>query len=206
MTSRPTIPAGVWIALLAAGAAAIFIALWPIHRVVGQVYALAAIVIAFSGWTPLRRLVVGMPVPHRAVFFVLVAAMILGHFTFLAGPRRFFPFIPWEIFPFAVHVDPVEAHAFVGTTAQGRQVRLIPEQLFPSITQFDLPNAGQAALNEPLARALAAAYNQRHAADPVQQVDLFLLSQPLHAPADQPRAAPSCELLEHYDVSSARSN
>jgi hypothetical protein len=149
-----------------------------------------------------------MPAAHRVIFGLLIGAMILGHYT-LNG-RTFFPFVVWEIFPFVHEGDPVTCREYIATTAGGTKVRLLVEQQFPSIVQVDPldalddPNLYPPGTTEQLARALARAYNERHAADPVQQVDLFVMAVPLHPPAGETRTQPSCELLKHFDLSSGR--
>jgi hypothetical protein len=53
---------------------------------------------------------------------------------------------------------------------------------------------------------LAKVYNEHHASDPVQQIDLILQVVQLHPPANESRTQPSCELLKRYDISSDRWN
>jgi hypothetical protein len=173
--------------------------------VAGQAYLLIVVLLAFRYWPPMIRWIGAMPLVHRIAFGVLIAAMILGHFT-LNG-RTYFPYIAWEIFPFARDDDPVTCREFIATTASGQQVRLLVEQLFPSIVQFDLPLDKSGNLQpsaEALACALAKIYNEHHAADPVRRVDLMLMAVPLHPSPTESRAEPSCELLKRYDISSAR--
>jgi len=167
----------------------------------GQAYAMIAILLAFRYWPPMFRLVASMPAAHRVVFAGLIGGMILGHFT-LNG-RSYYPFIVWEIFPHAAETDgTVSAHEFIATTANGTKVRLIAEQLFPSLVQIDRVETMSPVLTEKLARVLAKKYNQFHADNPVRQVDLMNMVVQLHPPANESRAEPSCELLKHYDVSS----
>jgi hypothetical protein len=157
----------------------------------------------------MTRLVASMPVVHRVVFGVLIGAMICGHFT-LNG-RAFFPFVAWEIFPFVNETNPVTCNEFIAVTMDGRKVRLLVEQLFPSIVQiasvedFDNPQLHYPPdTTEHLARALAKAYNEHHPDNPVWRVDLMRLAVQLHPPASESRANPSCELLKRYDISSGR--
>jgi hypothetical protein len=106
----------------------------------------------------------------------------------------------------------VTCRQFLATTASGKKVRLLAEQLFPSIVQIDeMENLDDPRYFPPdttdrLALALAKAYNDRHADDPVRQVDLVVLAVQLHPPATESRALPSCELLKHYEISLAPSN
>ena len=218
MTTSPRAPsrlhpaiAGVIIALIAA----LFIWLlsfspWKVvpFALAGQAYVLIAILLAFRYWPPMIRWVTSMSVPHRAVFGVLIGSMILGHYT-LNG-RTYFPYVVWEIFPFVNERDPVTCREFIATTESGARVRLLAEQLFPSIVQIDPldaldnPRLYPPGATERLARALARVYNEHHTGDPVRRVDLFVMAVKLHPPASESRAQPSCELLKRYDISSGR--
>jgi hypothetical protein len=177
-------------------------------KLAGQAYLLLIVLLAFRYWPPMIRWVASMPAAHRVVFSVLICAMILGHYT-LNG-RTYFPYVVWEIFPFAHEDDPVTCREFIATTASGNKVRLLVEQLFPSIVQIDPldsldnPKLYPPGTTEHLARALAKAYNEHHADDPVQRVDLFVMAVKLHPPANESRAQPSCELLKRYDISSGQ--
>jgi hypothetical protein len=168
-------------------------------RIAAEAFLLAAILIALRHGTPIGRWIGTMPAAHRVVFFTLIVGMIAGHFT-LNG-RTYFPFVAWEIFPFAREEDPVSCPQFLATTASGKSVRLLVEQLFPSIVQFNPPADKDSSAMTDLVHALAKVYNQHHADDPVRRVDLVLISVPLHHPTP-----PSCEYLKHYAISSDRSN
>jgi len=170
--------------------------------VAGQAYLLIIILLAFRYWPPMIRWVASMPVPHRVVFGVLIGAMILGHYTL--NPRAYFPYVAWEIFPFVHEDDPVTCCEFIATTANGNRVRLLVEQLFPSIVQINPPDSYSSETTEHLAHALAKIYNAHHADNPVRRVDLFVMAVKLHPPASESRAQPSCELLKYYDISSDR--
>ena len=177
-------------------------------RLAGQAYLLLIILLAFRYWPPMIRWVASMPVPHRVVFGVLIGGMVLGHYT-LNG-RTYFPYVTWEIFPFVHEIDPVTCREFIGTPNEGPKVRLLVEQLFPSIVQIDQvdalddPRYYPPGTTEKLARALAKAYNEHHPDNPVWRVDLMELAVQLHPPAGESRAQPSCELLQRYDISSGR--
>jgi hypothetical protein len=178
--------------------------------VTGQAFFLIIVLRTFYSWPPMARWVGRMPVPHRAVSALILLGMVAGHFSL--QKRAYFPFIPWYIFPSQREDDPVTSREFIATTASGKQVRLLPEQLFPSIIQVD----PLAALDDPklyppgttdhLAHALAKVYNEHHANDPVQQIDLILQAVQLHPPPNESRTEPSCELLKRYDISSDRWN
>ena len=169
-------------------------------KLTGQAYLLIAILLAFRYWPPMIRWVTSMPVVHRVVFGVLIGSMILGHYT-LNG-RTYFPFVVWEIFPFVNEEDPVTCREFIATTAEGKKVRLLAEQLFPSIVQINPLDSYSPETTEHLARALAKVYNEHHAADPLRRIDLMVMAVKLHPPANESRTQPSCELLKRYDVSS----
>jgi hypothetical protein len=177
--------------------------------ITGQLFLLIILLRAFAYWPPMRRWFAAMPVAHRIVIGLLLGGMILGHYS-LNG-RGYFPFIVWEIFPSAHEVDPVKCREFIGTTASGAKVRLLAEQQFPSIVQIDPvdalddPRLYPPGTTEELARALAKMYNDHHASDPVQSVALMETAVELHPPANESRDQPSCQLLKHYDVSSAPS-
>ncbi len=177
-------------------------------KLAGQAYLLLIILLAYRYWPPMIRLVTSMPVAHRIVFGALIGSMILGHYT-LNG-RTYFPFVTWEIFPFVHEDDPVTCREFIGTPNEGPKVRLLVEQLFPSIVQIDPidalddPSYYPPGTTEKLARALAKAYNERHPANPIWRVELMELAVKLHPPAGESRTLPSCELLKQYDVSSGQ--
>lgn len=171
----------------------------------GQAYAVIAMLLGFRYWPPMARWVIRMPVAHRVVFGLLIAAMIFGHLT--VRSRAYYPFITWCIFPVVREDDPVTCRELIATTASGRKVRLLVEQLFPSIVQiysledsrYDPPS-----IMEDLVRAMAKVYNEHHANDPVRHVDLMVMAVKLHPPANESRAYPSCEFLKRYDISSGR--
>ena len=168
-----------------------------------QAYALVIILLAFRYSAPVWRWFARMPRLHRGAFFLLIGAMIIGHFT-LNG-RTFFPFVAWEIFPFVREDDPVTCQEFRATTASGKSVRLLVEQLFPSIVQFDPPAHDSLAMTH-LIQALVKMYDQQHRFDPVRQVDLVELSVRLHPSLIEAQQPPSCQLLRHYDFSLDRLN
>jgi hypothetical protein len=177
-------------------------------KLAGQAYLLLIILFAYRYWPPMIRLVRSMPVVHRIVFGVLIGGMIMGHYT-LNG-RTYFPFVTWEIFPFVNEDDPVTCREFIGTPNEGPKVRLLVEQLFPSIVQIDPvealddPRFYPPGTTEKLARALAKAYNEHHPDNPVWHVDLMELAVKLHPPPGESRPQPSCELLKRYDISSGQ--
>ena len=171
-------------------------------KLAGQAYLLIIILLAYRYWPPMIRWAASMPMPHRIVFGLLLGGMILGHYT-LNG-RTYFPFVVWEIFPFVHEDDPVTCRQFIATTASGAKVRLLVEQLVPSIVQINPLDSYSPEATEHLARALAKMYNERHADDPVRRVELLVMAIKLHPPANESRAQPSCELLKQYDISSGQ--
>lgn len=171
-------------------------------KLAGQAYLLLIILLAYRYWPPMIRWVTSMPVVHRVVFGVLIGGMICGHYTL--NSRTYFPFVSWEIFPFVREGDPVTCREFIATTNEGRKVRLLVEQLFPSIVQVDPLEIYSPEATEHIARALAKAYNDHHPDDPVWRVDLMVLAVQLHPPASESRTQPSCELLQRYDISSGQ--
>jgi hypothetical protein len=199
--SRPPSPfrATVALAVIVLSAAAITYCFWQIHGILFQVYALAALFLAFRYCPPVVGLIKRMPVPHRAVFFVMLAGVVIGHFTL--STRRYYPFVAWDIFAATSEKNPVECRELIGTTADGKSVRLLVEQLFPSITQFNLPPRDQPEQMEHLVHALAKVYNERHTSDPLNHVDLMLMAVELHLRPDRSLQQPSCELLQRYDIS-----
>jgi len=177
-------------------------------KLAGQAYLIVIILLAFRYWPPMIRMVKSMSVPHRIVFGVLIGSMIMGHYT-LNG-RTYFPFVTWEIFPFVHENNPVTCREFIATTEDGAKVRLLVEQLFPSVVQidpadaFDNPRWYPPGTTEKVARVLAKAYNEQHPGNPVWRVDLMELAVQLHPPAGESRPLPSCELLKRYDISSGQ--
>jgi hypothetical protein len=177
---------------------------WPIRGVLFQIYALAAIFIAFHACRPVTSWLASTPIVHRIVFYLLLGAMVAGHFTL--STRRYFPFMAWDIFSSVSEQETVFCRELIGTTASGKQTRLVVEQLFPSIIQFDLPPDNEPLEMDRLVAAVAAEYNRQHAADPVREVDLMLMAVKLHLPPGQLRSQPSCELLHRFDLSPAPSS
>jgi hypothetical protein len=184
--------------------------LYPILPLVLQWLAVIGILIAFRCWPPMAGLFRAMPAPHRWVFALILASFLLGHLTI--RPRTWYPFFTWAIFPAPVYADPVTCRQFQATTESGKKVRLLVEQLFPSIIQidsletFDNPDAYPPGTTDKLAAALVRQYNKLHADDPVRQVDLVLVGVHLHPAADGAPVEPSCQPLKHYDFSSAPAN
>jgi len=178
--------------------------------VTGQAFFLIAVLRAFIYRPAMRRWMARMPVAHRVVFSLVLMGMVAGHFSL--QKRAWFPFIPWYIFPSLREDDPVVDRAFIATTASGKQVRLLVEQLIPSIVQIDPldaldnPKLYPPGTTDHLAYALAKVYNEHHPNDPVEQIDLVAQAVRLHPPANESRTQPSCELLKHYDISSDRWN
>jgi hypothetical protein len=168
--------------------------------VAGQAYLLIVVLLAFRYWPPMIRLVTRMPIPHRVIFALFIGGMIVGHFTL--DTRKYFPFVAWEIFPAVREEDPVTCREIIATTASGKSVRLLVEQLVPSIVQFNLPVDSDA--TERLIRLMSKIYNQKHPDDPVQRVNLMVMAVKLHPSSNESRSQPSCELLKRYDVSSGR--
>ena len=172
--------------------------------VAGQAYLLIILLLGFRYWPPMGRWMGRMPAVHRAAFGVLVGAMILGHFTL--SSRKYFPYVAWAIFPRVREDNPVSCREFLATTASGKSVRLLVEQLFPSIVQFNPPVDNDSTAMTDLVRTLVNAYDARHASDPVQRLDLVLVAVKLHPSADESHSPPSCQLLKSYVFSSGRSN
>jgi hypothetical protein len=141
-----------------------------------------------------------MPLAHRVVFFIAVGAMLAGNFA--RDSRAFFPFVQWDIFAFAREEDPITCREFWAATASGGGVRLLAEQLFPSIVQFNPPAQDHSPAMTHLVEALANQYNRQHPRDPVRQVDLVSVAVKLHPGA--PPAPPACRILAHYEISSDR--
>ncbi len=171
----------------------------------GQALLLFIVLRLFCYWPPMVRWVTSMPVFHRTMLALLVGSMILGHYTL--NSRAYYPYVSWFIFSTVREDDPVTCREFIATTASGQKVRLLVEQLFPSIVQIyplDDPTQYSPAQLDELAHAMATAYNQHHADDPVHRVDLVVMAVKLHPPAAESRAQPSCQLLNRYDISSAR--
>ncbi len=177
---------------------------WPIRGVLFQVYALAGILLALQHAPPVARWLAATPVAHRLIVYALILAVVAGHFTL--STRRFFPFVAWDIFSSVSEQETVFCRELIGTTASQKQVRLLVEQLYPSIIQFDLPPSTQSANLDLLVSAMARTYDAHHPADPLREVDLMLMAVKLHPPPGQTHRQPSCELLQRFDLSPGRSS
>lgn len=205
MTSQPAraplkVHPAILVAIIAVCATVLLYLFWPIAFLVGQIYLLIIVLLGFRYWPPMIGWIKRMPIPHRIVFALLIGGIIAGHFTL--NTRKYFPFMAWEIFPFVREEDSVICRELIATTASGKNVRLLVEQLVPSIVQFNLPQDPVA--TEHLVHALARIYNQHHADDPIQQVELMAMAVKLHPPGNELRTEPSCEFLQRYDISSGR--
>lgn len=172
---------------------------WPIHRYVFQIFAVAAVLIALHTSPPIARWLAATPAAHRAVLYLLLAGVLVGHFTL--QQRRYFPFVVWDIFSSVSEQDTVFCREIIGTTASDKKIRLLAEQLYPSIVQFDLPSDKEPAKMNKLVDAMVKTYNAQHPADPVREVDLMLMAVKVHLPSGETRSQPSCELLQRFDLS-----
>ncbi len=170
--------------------------------IVGQVYLVIGVLLAFRYWPPVTLWLKAMPIPHRVVFGLLVGGMILGHLTL--RPAAFYPFTAWGIFSDSRTDDPVTCPEFIATTKSGKEARLLVEQQFPSIIQVWPLEGGRypTGMIDRLADILAKAYNSRHPGDPVQQVELVQMSVKLKPNPGASSIQPSCLLLKRYDISS----
>lgn len=200
-TSSARLHAGA-IAVIVACVIAITYTFRQIHGIIFEIFALTALLIAFRATPSVAHWLAGLPLIHRAIFYLLLAAVVAGHFT--SNTRTYYPFVAWDIFAATSNQETVFDRELLGTTAHGKSVRLLVEQLFPSIVQFDLPKNDPAKMDL-LVAALAKAYNAQHGDDPVREVDLMLMAVKLHPKSGQSHNQPSCELLQRYDVSSAPS-
>jgi hypothetical protein len=165
-----------------------------------QVFLLAATIVCFARWPPMVRWFGRMPLLHRSIFCFLLGGMICGNFAL--DRRAYFPFIPWDIFGFLREEDPITCREFWAATASGKGVRLLAEQLFPSLVQFDPTPQNESAAMTHLVEALADSYNAQHPDDPIRQVDLVSIAVRLHPAGAGDR--PSCTILRHYEISSGR--
>ena len=206
MTSptRARLSAAGAVAVIVACVAALTYCYWPIHALLFEVYVLAALFVAFRAAPPVRRWLAALPLVYRAIFYTLLAAVVAGHLT--SDKRTYYPFVAWDIFSAVSNQETVFCRELVGTTTDGKPVRLLVEQLFPSIIQFDLPPGNRSDQTARLAAVLARAYNAHHATDPVREVDLMLMAVKLHPPPGQSNSQPSCEFLQRYDILSAPSS
>jgi hypothetical protein len=202
--ARATFRTACAVAVILACLAALTWYFWPIHGVLFQIYALAALFVALRSTPPLDRWLRATPAAHRVVLYLLLGAVVAGHFSLKT--RRYFPFVAWDIFASVSEQETVFCRELVGTTSTGRQVRLLIEQLFPSIVQFDLPPDRAPGALDRLVAAMAKQYNAHHPGDPVREVDLMLLAVKLHLPPGQTRSQPSCELLQRFDLSPEHSS
>jgi hypothetical protein len=201
---RASLLPAVSIAVIVTCLAALTWELWPIHGLVFQVCALMALLAAFRACPPIARWLAGTPIAHRAVCYVLLAAVAAGHFSL--STRRWYPFVAWDIFSSVSEQETVFCRELIGTTESQKQVRLLVEQLYPSIIQFDLPLSDQPANLDLLVAAMAKTYDAGHPADPLRHIDLMLMAVKLHPPLTQTRSQPSCELLQRFDLSSGPSS
>jgi hypothetical protein len=201
-STRARLSAAAAIAVIVACVALLTFCLWQIHALLFEAYALTAFFVAFRAAPPVRNWLAELPRTHRAIFYMLLGAVLVGHFT--SNKRSYYPFVAWDIFSALSNQETVTCRELIGTTADGKSVRLLVEQLFPSIIQFDLPPENKPDQTAHLATALAKAYNARHAADPVREVNLMLVTVQLHPPPGPSSSPPTC--LQRYAISSAPSS
>ncbi len=171
---------------------------WPIHRYLLQVYAVAALLLALRASPPVARYLATAPVGYRAVLYALILGVVAGHFSL--QKRSYYPFVVWDIFCAVSEQETVFCRELIGTTASEKKVRLLVEQIYPSIIQFDLPPRDQPEQLDLLVAAMAKTYNAHHPADPLREVDLMLMAVKLHPPTGESRQ-PSCEFLQRFDLS-----
>ncbi len=187
--ARPPLrlPPAIPIAVIALCVGYLVYAFFPIFKLAGQWFAVIAVILAFRYWPPMFRWVKSMPAPHRAFFALILAAMVLGHLT--VRDRTWYPFIPWAIFPTIREEDPVKCPEFIATTASGQKVRLIVEQLFPSIVQINPlgdPAYFAPAAYDHLASVLAKAYDQQGpTVARLSLLDIFFLTRVSASPIRQ---------------------
>jgi hypothetical protein len=133
-------------------------------------FCLFSLLVFFLSVSSIRQFLSGMSWTHRLVVVALLGGIIWGHFD-----RRndYFPFVTWQLFSDARQDDPVVEDEFIGTTRDGKSVRLLVEQLFPSVTWFQIPT--DSVVRSHLARVLAERFNSSHA-DPVERIDLVRAS------------------------------
>jgi len=177
---------------------------WPIHRYVLQIFAIAAVLVALHTAPPISRWLERTPVPHRAALYLLLALVVAGHFTL--QQKKYFPFVVWDIFSSVSDQETVFCRELIGKTASEKQVRLLVEQLYPSIIQFErLEDIGPEKMNR-LVAALVKTYNAQHPTDQLREVDLMLMAVKVHLPPGETRSQPSCELLQRFDLSQTPSS
>ena len=206
MIPRPRSPLAnaVAIAVIVICLSALTYYTWPIHRYVFQIFAVAAVLVALHRTPSISRWLAATPLPHRIVLYSLLAAVVAGHFTL--QQKRYFPFIVWDIFSSVSDQETVFCRELIGTTSSDKQVRLLVEQLYPSIIQFDLPSDKEPAKLNLLVAAMVKTYNAQHPSDPLREVDLMLMAVKVHLPPGETRSQPSCELLQRFDLSPAPSS
>lgn len=177
---------------------------WPIHRYVFQIFAVAVVLAGLHAAPPISRWLAATPVAHRSILYLLLALVVAGHFTL--QQKKYYPFVVWDIFSAVNEQQTVFCRELIGKTASDKQVRLLVEQLYPSIIQFDLPSDKEPEKMALLVAAMAKTYNAQHPSDPLREVDLMLMAVKVHHPLEETRPQPSCELLQRFDLSSAPSS
>ena len=174
--------------------------LWPIRALAGQIFLLGIIFLLFRYAPPFVTWLKHLPWAHRVIFGGVLATVLAGHFTL--DNRRYFPFVTWEIFPKVREENPVTCRELMAETSHGKKVRLLAEQLYPSIVQFNLPGEDDSPAMGHLVRVLAHRYALLHPGETLQRVDLVRISVPLRPSSAQL----SCEFLKRFDISPAPSS
>jgi hypothetical protein len=117
-------------------------------------FCLFSLLVFLLSVSSVRQFLGGMSWVHRIVVAALFGCVIWGHFD---RQNVYFPFVTWQLFSDTRQDDPVVEDEFIGTTRSGKSVRLLVEQLFPSVTWFQIPTDPE--IRSRLAGVLAERFN-----------------------------------------------
>ncbi len=160
------------------------------------------IALAIGFLPPVFRLIKQMSPAHLVVMILCVGSFLVGHLWI--SSRATFPIMSWYIFTGPNDFDEVRCREMFGVFKDGKEKRLLVEQIFPSIVQFNLPIDSVDGKRSPsmprIIFAIGAEYNRLHPDNPVIRVDLRELVVPVRP--SSPEQKPSWTSLESYTISS----
>lgn len=141
------------------------------------------------GFAPVRRWVMGMPSPHRAVFAGFVFCLTVGQLS--VKSRATFPFTAWTMYARPEYAERLDYYRYRGTDAAGREVAVDPADEWKFVNSAEIASRvkliGRAAIapaDTPRRRearrkfrdflqTLLRTYNQAHPQAPLRSLEVL---------------------------------